>query len=245
MTPAVSNNPVDQRFLWALLAALALHALLIFGLGPPGTQIKPLIPTQILDVILVTSPSEVEPEEAQAIAEQAQIAQPLPVPEDASPVSEPDRAESAPSKPSLDELLSSSLDLARGVQADGSAQTGTQPRIHYLDALSAKSAIEAAYIEAWVRKVEQVGNSNYPGAARREGLSGQLLLSVLLDQNGRVISIQLGQSSGHAILDEAARHIVALASPFAPFPPEMRRQYDQLMITRTWAFRGERLTPGR
>lgn len=139
------------------------------------------------------------------------------------------------------DMLDRALDMARA----GLEPAGPPARVHHIDARSARSPVEASYIEAWVRKVEQVGNQNYPAAARRERVSGTLVLSVLLDQEGQVLSIELGSSSGHAVLDEAAREIVELASPFAPFPIEMRRQYDQLMITRTWAFRGGQLSSGR
>jgi protein TonB len=33
-----------------------------------------------------------------------------------------------------------------------------------------------------------------------------------------------------------------MASPYAAFPPHIRREYDQLVITRTWFFdRGDKL----
>ena len=43
-------------------------------------------------------------------------------------------------------------------------------------------------------------------------------------------------SSGHKILDDAARRIVAMAAPFAAFPPAIRHDTDVLEITRTWNF---------
>lgn len=118
-------------------------------------------------------------------------------------------------------------------------------RTHYLDAVSAKSAVEAAYIDAWVKKVERVGNLNYPDEARRRQLSGSLVLNVLLDQDGNVLSLDLMNSSGERVLDDAAHRIVRLASPFAPFPAEMRKQYDRLTISRTWVFGSERITTSR
>jgi protein TonB len=32
------------------------------------------------------------------------------------------------------------------------------------------------------------------------------------------------------------RRIAQLASPFAPFPSEMAKQVDQIVLTRTWHF---------
>jgi protein TonB len=51
-----------------------------------------------------------------------------------------------------------------------------------------------------------------------------------------VARININRSSGHSVLDEAAERIVRLAAPFAPFPPNIRRDTDELEITRTWTF---------
>ena len=114
-----------------------------------------------------------------------------------------------------------------------------RPRINHIDTLSAKSSVEAKYIKDWVQKVEIVGNINYPDQAKRKKLSGTLILSVLVDHKGNVISSILQQKSGKKLLDESAIKVVKLAAPFKKFPPEMREQYDQLMITRTWVYHSD------
>ncbi len=111
-----------------------------------------------------------------------------------------------------------------------------RPKIHFIDALSAKSAVEAKYIDDWVQRVEGIGNLNYPAEARRDRISGKLILNVLLDNDGSVLRVQVAVSSGSKVLDDAAVNIVHMSSPFPPFPPAMRKAYDQLMITRTWSF---------
>jgi protein TonB len=93
----------------------------------------------------------------------------------------------------------------------------------------------AQYVEDWRQKVERVGNLNYPQAARGK-LYGSLLLSVTIRADGSVQDIQVDRSSGHRILDDAARRIIQLAAPFAPFPPDIRRDFDLIEITRTWTF---------
>tara|TARA_R110002095_G_scaffold129767_2_gene112513 strand:+ start:298 stop:1170 length:873 start_codon:yes stop_codon:yes gene_type:complete len=114
-----------------------------------------------------------------------------------------------------------------------------RPRINHIDTLSAKSAVEAKYIKDWVQKVEIIGNINYPSQARQKKLSGTLILSVLVNYDGSVISSSVQQKSGERLLDEAAIKVVRLAAPFKQFPAEMREQYDQLMITRTWVYHSE------
>ena len=88
----------------------------------------------------------------------------------------------------------------------------------------------------WVRKVERVGNLNYPDAARREGITGKLLLDVALNPDGTIRNISVLRPSGHSLLDEAAVRIVNLAAPYAPFPPDIRKDADVLHITPTWEF---------
>ncbi len=77
---------------------------------------------------------------------------------------------------------------------------------------------DAAYLHAWIDKVEKIGALNYPDEARRRNLSGELELEVTLNADGSLVSIDLLRSSGHEVLDEAARRIVRLAAPFPAVP---------------------------
>ena len=101
----------------------------------------------------------------------------------------------------------------------------------------------AAYMDAWRRKVERVGNLNYPDDAARRGLSGSLLLEVAVNPDGTVEDIALRRSSGQQALDDAAVHIVNLAAPFARFPETIAQEVDVLHIQRTWIFRSRGANP--
>ena len=94
----------------------------------------------------------------------------------------------------------------------------------------------AAYLESWRRKVEKIGNLNYPDEAKRRKLYGNLLMHVAVRADGSVEKISVRRSSGHKLLDDAAVRIVRMSAPFAPFPPEIRQEVDVLDITRTWQF---------
>jgi protein TonB len=94
----------------------------------------------------------------------------------------------------------------------------------------------ANYMSEWVKKVERVGNLNYPVAARRANISGKLMMEVALNADGTIHGINILRPSGEPIIDEAAKRIVNLAAPFPPFPPEILENTDILNITRTWEF---------
>lgn len=97
------------------------------------------------------------------------------------------------------------------------------------------------YLSDWRNKVERIGAMNYPEEARGR-FFGSLVLSVALRPDGSVDRIMVVRSSGNKVLDDAAKRIVMMASPFAPFPPDIRKETDYLDITRTWNFtRGDAL----
>lgn len=117
-----------------------------------------------------------------------------------------------------------------------------RPRRKFLSARTREYRY-AAYMEAWRAKVEEVGNRNYPEAARAQRLTGSLILNVALNPDGSVRAIDIERPSAHKVLDDAAMRIVQLASPYLPFPEEIREETDVLHITRTWQFmHGDRLT---
>lgn len=115
-----------------------------------------------------------------------------------------------------------------------------RPRVKNIGA----SAVEyrfAQYEEDWRHKIERVGTVNYPAKARGK-LYGDLQLTVTLKPDGNVHSVELNRSSGLKVLDDAAFRIVRMASPYAAFPPDIRRDTDLLAITRTWFFgRGDKI----
>ncbi len=128
------------------------------------------------------------------------------------------------------QIASLEMELGRSVQA-----YAKQPRSHFITA-SSREAKDVAYMDAWRKKVERVGNLNYPDEALRRNLSGNLILDVALNPDGTVRDIAVSRSSGHTVLDEAAVRIVHLAAPYAPFPEGMRKEYDVFHIIRTWRF---------
>ena len=111
-----------------------------------------------------------------------------------------------------------------------------RPRRVVLTAASTQRSEDALYLDGWRRRIEAIGNLNYPDAAKRQKLYGSLRLLVSILPNGSIQKTEILQSSGHAILDQAALDIVMLASPYEPFPPELSKQADVVEIIRTWRF---------
>ena len=115
-----------------------------------------------------------------------------------------------------------------------------RPRKQFIGARAAEDRF-AFYEDAWRVKVERVGTLNYPAEARGKHY-GNLRLTVTIRPDGSVDSIELDRSSGLKVLDQAAFKIVKMATPFAAFPPEIRKDTDLLVITRTWFFgQGDKL----
>lgn len=136
-------------------------------------------------------------------------------------------------------LLQRSLEIASlEARLDQQRQIyAKRPRIKRLTSLSTASSQDAWYLNSWRRKVEKIGNLNYPARARRDRIYGSLRLMVAVLPDGSLKDVELLQSSGHQILDDAAVRIVRLSAPFAPFPDELRQTTDVLEIIRTWQFR--------
>lgn len=141
-------------------------------------------------------------------------------------------------RPSLSQLLASTQREIDRLTADLDRRSQSASAKNRRKAVNASTQEYkyASYLEAWRRKVENIGNLNYPDEARRLRLYGNLLMHVAIRSDGSVERIRVVRSSGHQLLDDAAVRIVRLAAPFAPFPPEIRDEVDVLDITRTWQF---------
>ncbi|MFP1677237.1 energy transducer TonB [Alloalcanivorax sp. C16-2] len=111
-----------------------------------------------------------------------------------------------------------------------------RPRIRRLTSVSTKAHYEAAYIDAFRRKVEVTGTRHFPRQALENNTFGGVRLMVALRRDGSIEELKVLESSGHRFLDQAAIQSVRLAAPFDPFTTEMRERMDVLEIIRTWRF---------
>lgn len=135
-----------------------------------------------------------------------------------------------------DAFLSRQISMVGAEIAQVEESRTKRPRMMFINSVNAHRYKAAEYERAWKRKIERVGNLNYPDEARRKKLSGSLILAVGVKPDGRIYSINIRRSSGHKALDDGAIRIVRLAAPFAPFPSGLSDDADVLIITRTWKF---------
>lgn len=278
MFASINNN---DRFAVSLLMALALHAVILLGVGFV-LDFKPLThPLETLDVVLVNWRSESKPDEADFLAQASQqgggesteVTKPSQENTGASPgpadgedpmeqqeqmssvtdaareqvLIESDQAEFSqqitsieqpePPLPSAALLMQESMTMAKlqpGIQRDRESQSKL-PRRKWISA-NTREYEYAAYMQAWVAKVERVGNLNYPEEVRKMKLTGDLVMTVGIKVDGSVESIEIQRSSGKPQLDQAATRIVRLAGPYSPLPEHINASVDVLHITRTWRF---------
>ncbi|MDP1611599.1 MAG: TonB family protein [Sulfuritalea sp.] len=134
------------------------------------------------------------------------------------------------------DMATSALAIARleGQIARQMEEYNKRPRKKFIGARVEEYRF-AQYVEDWRQKIERIGNLNYPDAAKGR-LYGSLTLSVIIKANGDIKQVEVIRSSGQPLLDEAARRIVRMAAPYAAFPESIRRDTDELDITRTWTF---------
>ena len=110
-----------------------------------------------------------------------------------------------------------------------------QQKIKTVDGIQAKQDAAAGYLDKFREKVEIYGNRYYPELAKQQRLRGEVRLMVILNASGGIRAIRLLESSGYAILDEAAKNSVRRGAPFGAFDAKMK-EISELRIVRTWKF---------
>ena len=102
---------------------------------------------------------------------------------------------SPPAIPTSEELLSNSFEIATSnneVRRKMIERT-KRPKRKFISA-STKEYEYATYMDAWRRKVERVGNLNYPEEAKKLNLTGSLRLDVALNKDGTINEITIRKS---------------------------------------------------
>jgi len=209
--------------------------------SPKTTEQAPFQDTQVRKVTPASAPPPSSRNETPKTAVSTRAPQPEKTPEKSQKNKPQPQSPPAPvydSSQLSSEIASLEAELAQQVE-----QYAKRPRVSRQNSAATMRDISAWYRDEWRKKVERIGNLNYPDEARRQRIYGSLRMLVVVDRNGAVQELRVLESSGQAVLDEAAMRIVRLAAPFAPFSGELAQNYDQVEIIRTWRFeRGDRLS---
>ena len=225
---------VDSQLGVALGVSLALHAVLFAALTlieKPSTQ-------RVISSINVRLSTTVTPtpQATSTISEEvAQLNDPVietvrVLPKLEQVVAEPRRT-LPPVQARSQELREIKLDAA-SLQAFIGSTTKLPP-----PSLDTETDIAEQYRRQWHQRVQRIGQLNYPEAATRMKLTGQLTLNVAINTDGSLASVGIAQSSGYDELDFAAMEIVRQSSPFEPLPPNLPRSNGQFRFDSTWEFR--------
>ena len=97
----------------------------------------------------------------------------------------------------------------------------------------------AFYGEGWRQKVERIGAMNFPKLSKFL-VYDPIVVTVSINSDGTLAGVRIVKSSGHQDLDNAVRRIIEISAPFSAFPPDMKRMFDVVDITRSMVFVGDR-----
>jgi protein TonB len=109
-----------------------------------------------------------------------------------------------------------------------------RPKKRYISPAT-REEVYAVYYDHLRRAIEDKGTENFPQAAGKK-LYGELTIIVSVNFDGRVLDIEIVESSGDRTLDRRAEAIARSAGPFGHFNPAMRRQADQIAVVSRFKF---------
>ena len=151
----------------------------------------------------------------------------------ALPVPDPKQAKPSPGQAEQEQkrrlLLKQLAEIERRIKLDSQ-----KPRKRFIGPSTREEAY-AIYYDRLRRAVEEKGTTHFPSSGGKK-LYGELTMVVTVDQQGRVVSTEVAQSSGNRMLDRRAEAIARSAAPFGHFSPAMRQQADQIVVVSRFKF---------
>jgi protein TonB len=261
----------------ALTVSITVHAVLLTMRIVDPERFNRMFDSGVLDVILVNTSSQQQPDKAQAIAQtslagggdaqagrassplptaeqtvdslesgaqqeqqlrqmqarqtmllaQVKALLAIPLPSDATQTTNiTEQTQEAQKRRQLIKLLA---EIERRIQEDNA-----RPRKRYISPATREAAY-ALYYDRMRHTIEDKGTQNFP-QFKGEKLYGSLIMVVNVNNQGRVLSTEVLQSSGRRELDRRARAIVQNAGPFGAFTPAMRRTADVIAVVSRFDF---------
>ena len=116
------------------------------------------------------------------------------------------------------------------------APSSSSARRYWLFGRTDPNAELILYAEAWSRKIQlNVTTFDMVREAAKQPHTDPLV-TVAIRSDGSVESVTFVLSSGVAAIDEAIRRIVDSQKPYQVFPPGLAREFDVILIRRSWHF---------
>jgi protein TonB len=113
-------------------------------------------------------------------------------------------------------------------------EENARPKKRYISPAT-REEVYALYYDGLRRRIEERGTRNFPEVAGQK-LYGELTLALTIDQDGRVLSAEVVESSGQQVLDRRAIGIATAAGPFGRFSEAMRQRADQIVVVSRFRF---------
>jgi protein TonB len=114
------------------------------------------------------------------------------------------------------------------------AEENARPKKRYISPAT-REVVYALYYDALRRKIEQQGTNNFPEVGGKK-LYGALTMMMTVGNDGRVLAVDVAESSGNPTLDKRAMAIARSAGPFEAFEPAMRKRADQIVVVSRFTF---------
>ncbi len=211
--------------------AIAQHTLAGGGDAEKGRATTPLPPSALTEIGDATEDAQrkVEAMQEQQMLLLAQLRQQLaalPPPDPKQPSNTPEAVAREERRRQLFKLLA---EIERRVNEENA-----RPKKRYISPAT-REEVYAVYYDRLRRKIEDKGTENFPSAAGRK-LYGELTMILTVDRDGRVIDVEVVQTSGNLTLDRRAMAIARSAAPFGRFNEAMRRQADQIVVVSRFRF---------
>jgi protein TonB len=201
------------------------------GEAQAGRATSPLPPSMLAAVGDASEESQrkieaMQTQQMMMLAQARQALAALPPPDPKQAADSPDARAREEKRRQLTKLLA---EIERRIQEENA-----RPKKRYISPAT-REEVYALYYDGLRRRIEERGTRNFPEVAGQK-LYGELTLALTIDQDGRVLSAEVVESSGQQVLDRRAIGIATAAGPFGRFNEAMRQRADQIVIVSRFRF---------
>jgi len=211
--------------------AIAQHTLAGGGEAEQGRATTPLPPSALTEAGDATEDAQrkidaMQEQQTLLLAQIRRQLAALPPPDPKRPSATPEAMEREERRRQLFRLLA---EIERRVNEENA-----RPKKRYVSPAT-REEVYAVYYDRLRRRIEDRGTENFPSLAGRK-LYGELTMIISVNHDGRVVDVEVVQTSGNLTLDRRAMSIARTAGPFGNFNAAMRRQADQIVVVSRFKF---------